>query len=426
MVRTLLVALATLAQVPDSPKEKDFPLRDGLRVVFLGDSITNYGVYIQDIEAYLYTRFPDRKVEIINLGLSAETVSGITEPGHPYPRPDIRTRLGRALEQTKPNLVIVCYGMNDGIYHPPAPERLDLYKKGIEEVLDRVKKAGADVILATPPPFDPRPVRARLQPLGAKSYGFRNAYEDYDGVLEEYAGWLLSKRADGWKVIDVHGDVERFVDGIRKSDPDFTLAPDGVHPDATGHWLIAQAFLKAWDAPGEVDSATIDFKPGGVTTGKIQSTSRDGRFLRIEWITRVPMPHDPKWDPRLADLEMVDRRFNRHRLAVTGLDRPRYSMTVGDQTLGDFTREQLAEGVDLARFPDLSINRRAAQLRELVAERHWSLNPAWLQAIGHEPPVLPEALPLEEARKKGEALEARIRELARPVPISIVLAPSNN
>jgi hypothetical protein len=316
--------------------------------------------------------------------------------------------------------------MNDGIYHPPAPERLDLYRKGIEEVVDRVKKAGADVILATPPPFDPRPVKARLQPLGAKSYGFRNAYEGYDGVLEEYARWLLSKRADGWEVVDVHGEVERFVDEIRKSDPNFTLASDGVHPDATGHWLIAQAFLKAWDAPGEVDSGAIDAKTLKVTAGKFRSIARDGSILAIEWITRIPLPHDPKWDPRLADREKVDERFNRYRLVVTGLGQPRYSLTVEARKVGDFTREQLAEGIDLARFPDLSINRRASQLRELVAERHWSLNPAWLQSVGHGPPVLPKALPLDEARKKGEALEARIRELARPVPIPIALSPTNN
>ena len=423
MVRTLLVALATLAQAPESPKEAEFPIRDGLRVVFLGDSITNYGVYIQDVEAYLFTRFPDREVEIINLGLSAETVSGITEPGHPYPRPDVRARLGRALEQARPDLVVVCYGMNDGIYHPPAPDRLGLYQKGIEEVVARIKEAGADVILATPPPFDRQPVRARLQPLGAKAYGFRNAYEGYDGVLEEYARWLLSKRADGWKVVDVHGEVERFVDAIRQSDPGFTLAPDGVHPDASGHWLIAQAFLKAWDAPDKVDSATIDVA-GKATAGKLGGIARDGNILRTTWTTRIPMPHDPKWDPRLADREKIDDRFNRHRLVVIGLDRPRYSLTVGDRKLGDFTKEQLAEGIDLMRFPEISTNRRATELRALVAERQWALGPAWLQSVGHGPPVLPKALPLDEARKKGEALEARIRELASPVPVPVVLSPA--
>ncbi len=36
---------------------------------------------IQDIEAYLSTRFPDRQFEILKVGLPSETVSGLSEPG---------------------------------------------------------------------------------------------------------------------------------------------------------------------------------------------------------------------------------------------------------------------------------------------------------------------------------------------------------
>jgi lysophospholipase L1-like esterase len=425
MPRSLIVAIAaaalTLVILPGPALGGDLPWKDGRRVVFLGDSITHAGGYIQDIEAYLFTRFPGRKFEIIDLGLSSETVSGMTEPDHPYPRPDVRERLGRALDQARPDLVVVCYGMNDGIYHPPGPERLAAYRRGVEEIVDRVKKSGAEVVLATPPPFDPLPIADRVQPLGAGEYGYKRPFEGYDGVLEEYAGWLLSKRLDGWKVVDVHGEVRRFVDALRGQDPRFTVAPDGVHPDATGHWLIAQAFLKAWDAPGEVDSASVDARGRGPKVGSIE-LSRDGPLLTLSWTTRIPMPHDPKWDPRLVDREKVDERFNRHRLAVSGLDRPRYQLFEGSAKLGEFTREQLAEGVDLLRLPGLSTNRRAAELRSLVVARRRTLDPSWLEAVGHGPPVLPQAPPLEEARKQAEALEVRIRDLARPIPITLFLA----
>ena len=48
----------------------------------LGDSITYAGGYAEDIEAYYVTRFPEQHFEFVNVGLSSETVSGLSEEGH--------------------------------------------------------------------------------------------------------------------------------------------------------------------------------------------------------------------------------------------------------------------------------------------------------------------------------------------------------
>lgn len=66
------LALATLHAA--LPAEK--------RVLFLGDSITQGGGYIEFIEAALIAQHPESKYEIIPLGLSSETVSGLSEDGH--------------------------------------------------------------------------------------------------------------------------------------------------------------------------------------------------------------------------------------------------------------------------------------------------------------------------------------------------------
>ena len=55
---------------------------DGDRVVFFGDSITQAGQYVIYVEAYLLTRFPDRRITVINHGISSETISGSSEPDH--------------------------------------------------------------------------------------------------------------------------------------------------------------------------------------------------------------------------------------------------------------------------------------------------------------------------------------------------------
>jgi lysophospholipase L1-like esterase len=426
-MRRCLAAIAALAlALAFSPNpvysSGDFPWRDGTRVVFIGDSITEAGLYVQDIEAYLYTRFPDRHYEILNLGLSAETASSLNEPGLRQPRPEILDRLGRLLDQTRPNLAIVCYGMNDGIYHPPSPERLEAYQKGMKQVVDQIQRSGADFAILTPPPFDPLPIASRVRPIGTKQFTYGFPFDQYDSVLGGYAEWLLSKRTDGWTVIDDHSAVNRYVAMLRESEPTFTVAPDGVHPNPTGHWLIAAEILKAWNVPAEVESASIDVQGQKPSTGSI-TMSRDGPRISLTWTTRIPMPHDPKWDARLADRSKIDERFNRHRLVMTGLDEGRYTLFEGSRKIGEVTSQELAGGLDLLRWPELSTNRRAAELRELVVERHRTINLAWLEAVGHVPPPRNKALPIAEATKRAEALETRIREIARPVPIRLILVP---
>ena len=81
------------------------------------------------LEAYFVTRYPGRTIEFINVGLPSETVSGLSEEGHAggqFPRPDLHERLGRVLEQIRPDLVFACYGMNDGIYLPFNEERFEV------------------------------------------------------------------------------------------------------------------------------------------------------------------------------------------------------------------------------------------------------------------------------------------------------------
>ena len=69
------------------------PLENAERIVFLGDSITNDGHYINLLEAALRKSHPN--AEFINLGLPSEGCPGLSEPAHPFPRPDVHERLLR-------------------------------------------------------------------------------------------------------------------------------------------------------------------------------------------------------------------------------------------------------------------------------------------------------------------------------------------
>ncbi len=204
------------------------------KIVFLGNSITWAGMYVNDVEAYLRVQYPGRQFDIINVGLPSETVSGLSEPGHAegqFPRPDLHERLARVLQQIKPDLVFACYGMNDGIYMPFDSIRFQKFKDGINWLHDEVVKTGARLIHLTPPDYDE---------VKGKSIGYTN-------VLDIYSGWLLSKKKSSkWEVIDIHTPMKKYLSQHRKADSTFALTPDGVHPGEIGHWIIAKQILQHW------------------------------------------------------------------------------------------------------------------------------------------------------------------------------------
>lgn len=254
----LLLALLVLT-VRTAQAEPAFPLK-AQRILFVGDSITYAGGYINWLESQLRMAKLTPLPTLINLGLPSETVTGLTEDGHPFPRPNVHDRLQRALELTKPDVVVACYGMNDGIYHPFSEERFAAYRQGIDRLIETVHASGAKLVLMTPPPFDPVPLRpqGKLLPAGAAGYGYAGSYEDYDSVLKRYGQWILEQKDRVEMVIDLHAAVTAFVEARRKDDPAFTIARDGIHPNDEGHRVMGQTILTAWgltpdrEVPAEV------------------------------------------------------------------------------------------------------------------------------------------------------------------------------
>jgi len=241
-------SLATLLSA--SAADSESLLKGVKRIVFLGDSITYAGGYVDILEASFRAGNPDRAIEFINVGLPSETVSGLSEPGHAggaFPRPTVHERLDRVLAKAKPDLIVACYGMNCGIYYPLSDERFAKYREGIELLRKKATAAGAKVVHLTPPVFDPVPIRARTLPAGLPEY--KQPFEGYNAVLDRYSEWLLGQRAQGWMVVDTHFPMAKHLAAERERDPAFKLAGDGFHINATGHWLIAREVLRAFKAP---------------------------------------------------------------------------------------------------------------------------------------------------------------------------------
>ncbi len=250
---------------------------EGKRLVFLGDSITYAGEYVERVETALITQMPERPWEVIDLGLPSETVSGLSEPGHAggqFPRPNLHERLDRVLAKVKPEVVVACYGMNCGMYHPFSEERFAAYKTGIELLRKKVQAAGAKIIHLTPPTFDPVPIQKNTLPAGLPEY--RKPYAGYNEVLDRYSEWLLAQRSQGWEVIDIHGPMNAALKAGREKDPGFKFAGDGVHANSEGHQLMAAQILQAWKLEVTAPPAEI-----------LKLVTQRQKLLKDAWLTET-------------------------------------------------------------------------------------------------------------------------------------------
>ena len=199
----------------------------GRRVMILGDSITQHGTYVNYLKYFLSRTYSGKSFDFINVGLSSETTSGLSENGHAggaFPRPCVHERLQRALDAVKPQVVVACYGMNDGIYQPYSETNMKAFVDGMTKLVMACKASGAGVILVTPPIFE-----------GG----------DYDLVLGKFAEWEVAHPPSGvLAVVDLHTAMAAAQAERRKTVPGFKFTSDNVHPGEVGHIVMAQAILK--------------------------------------------------------------------------------------------------------------------------------------------------------------------------------------
>ncbi|MBN1422344.1 MAG: SGNH/GDSL hydrolase family protein [Planctomycetes bacterium] len=423
-LRIAVIATLVLAALAGGARAQDaFYLGDGETVIFFGDSITEGGQYIAYVETFLRTRFPGIRIEIINAGISSETISGTSEADHSPRRPWAHDRFARDIASRAPTAVVSCFGMNDGNYYPYDAERFAKYQAGVLLLIARVRdETGARLTILTPPPFDP--YRRSAGDPEAKEYGYKFPAVDYDETLGTYAEWLMSLRSPWLVVADVHSEMNAHLARRREGQVSFYLSGDGVHPGPTGHWLMAQSLLAAWGAPATVSEAVIDAGAGRALAGEVDGIGETGGVIRATWTTSLPMAMDPRWDAKSIALEDVANRLNRHRLAVVRARAPRYRLLADGAAVAEVTREILAKGVDLTQYPAFPTNKASLQVLGLVEEKQRTVYRAWRASLvpAREGETAKDG-GLEAAEKRAAEIDAKIDDLCAPKAVAIELQP---
>ncbi|MDQ1912547.1 alpha/beta fold hydrolase [Paenibacillus sp. GD4] len=299
------------------------------RIVFVGDSITDNGLYIAFMEAYFLQHMPERELTFVNLGVSSETVSGLSEKAHPWPRPCLHDRLERVLRESKPDWLVFLYGMNDGIYHPYSEDRFRAYQEGMLAAISKARPSVEKIIVLTPTPYDHS---SRLRHLGPNinendSPSWRFPDPSYNEVLSRYADWVLSLPVLGEAdaAINIYDPLRRDLEHRRRREPEYMYG-DGIHPNAHGHWSIAQTLLS------RLFNITLERIPDYVnepnTVPWFRKTIERHRLLSTAWKEHVGHSHVNKADAKpLPEALMLGERLRKEIAAAACFELEKNGLT---------------------------------------------------------------------------------------------------
>ncbi|MGA2855731.1 MAG: SGNH/GDSL hydrolase family protein [Candidatus Sulfotelmatobacter sp.] len=402
------------AQVPSgSNSPADFALRDGDRVVFYGDSITEQRLYTTYIEEYALTRFPDRKITFVNSGVGGDKVSG----GWAGP---IDLRLERDVFAYQPTVVTIMLGMNDGYYRPYDEGILRTFADGYRHMVDAIqaKLPSVRLYLLRPSPHDDITRAPEFEP-------------DYNATMIRFgdflAGLATEKHA---QVADLNAPVVAALTRAKAENAAFstTLMQDRVHPGSGVHWLMAEAVLKSWDAPALVTAVTLDAAKANVTNSvntsvtDVRKTKTSLAWVQLDHALPLPLPA-AKVDPFLGMVEKIsdlDQALDRETLQISGLAPGNYSLQVDDRKIVEFSAEQLAGGVDLARLDTPMLQQ--ALLLAFDTERKDSIE-SMRFTMGQDARAPLDHDTVKELDAAWKAVVEQQRKDVQPVPHRYVLVP---
>ncbi len=239
--RTFITAtsLASLSSmIFGCASSKKIPIRKGQVIACLGDSVTygGHNGYVEMLQDIANKNYSDLNLTFINWGKSSETITGLTEVGHPGPRPYLFDRLDALLASTKVDIIMFCYGINCGIYGKPSPQLFDSYQKGVSAFLKKASQKNSKVILITPPPLALQAVPVNIDTT--KAYTWLNPYPYYEEeVLQKFKEIILNFRHPNLlSSVDIHSPLLKNQNEYYEGDP--------IHPNKKGHQVIANTIIK--------------------------------------------------------------------------------------------------------------------------------------------------------------------------------------
>ncbi len=388
----------------------EFYLKNGDRVVFYGDSITDQRLYTVITETYVVTRYPDLDVSFIHSGWGGDKVSG--GGGGP-----IDVRLQRDVIPYNPTVMTIMLGMNDGLYKPETEANDKIFFDGYRHIVESVRSAIPQIRITAiqPSPYDDI----------TREPNFPGGYNE---VLISFSKWIKNyAEQNALATADLNTGVDEMLRNADKLDPVEAqkIIPDRIHPGFAGHLIMAEQLLKAWNARPEVADVTIDAsgrspKVKFAAHAIVTDLSNVNGVSWTEQDDALPLPfHD--WSagplPLVLRSSNVAQDLNDESLRVTGLKSGVYSLRIDGVPVGAFNNDELAGGINLALL-DTPMSEQAKQVYDLTVSHCDVHNSRWRTV---QVPLAKYDFPAAQpAMQSADALETAIiqkrRETAKPKP----------
>jgi lysophospholipase L1-like esterase len=203
------------------------------KFVMIGDSITDCdrarpvgegpseglgNGYVSLVDGLINATCPELRIRVVNMGISGNTVR------------DLNARWKGNVLDLQPDWLSIMIGINDVWRHFDTrlqTERqvpIDEYERTLDELIQATRPMLKGLVLMTPFFIEPdhvEPIRAMM--------------DKYGDVVRS-----LAVRHEAVLV-----DTQAAFDEVMKELHPMALAADRVHPNVTGHMVLARAFLKA-------------------------------------------------------------------------------------------------------------------------------------------------------------------------------------
>ena len=350
--------------------------QDGDVVGFWGDSITHAGYseinYTHVLNNYYVTHYPEREIEIRNLGVGGAKASH-----------------GLYLYEKDPSAkgvtkVFLEYGINDlqkyfyedpELYEDGEEEReqnLQEFRENLDAFLELLKKEGIenDSICSVSLPIPNTLTEEDIKNENISQIRLQDGYDNMSDVVREFA------QETGVGFLELREPLTEMWKTLYSEDPDpehNIMEDDWIHLNAAGHIYLAYLFLEQQGAL--VDVSRVEIDRDGISSDDAEVSNlhfRDGYLYYDYQAQRLPMGISHEYFEADESLHILDR-MNREIIQVQDLQTDAvYDLYINGEKIGSFEGEEFSEGVNIANIRENPLQMYARAVEQMNRGRRVS------------------------------------------------------
>jgi lysophospholipase L1-like esterase len=377
-------------------------VRPGDVIVFLGDELTEVSRHRNSfqfptlVETFMTVRYPDVPLRFVNAGWSHDDANRAL------------LRLERDVLVHRPNVVVICLGLNDPGFLPFEQGRLDAFAKDLNAIVQRCREAGARVWLMTPPAVEEeRGRQLRVIRDGRTSIADLAAIR-YNTTLGLYAQAVRRiAEATGTGLADWFRESSEGMARMQASVESAGYTRDGLNPLARGHAQGAATLLKAWSVePIHVRIEAVWSRPTVTVTSHAPAAAEPRMQITADGARELHLPDCPlPWPMPSGRFESLSSDWLAAEMCRFDLriaDGPARGVVIARVDAGGreiapsvVSASELDAGINLATLPVLQTLDAVEQIYNDIGTKNLYHYTVW-RRLKPEPPREPELAPAHE------------------------------